>query len=357
MRTYFNSYQTRLFLYSCFLSLFSLPVFAQTPSAKDLVESGVASHDSGYYDRAVEFYDQAIAVDPAFYLAYYEKSLSLFKAARNQECADVCKLILKRFPDGSENKGVYINYGSALDGLGKSEEAIKVYDKGIKKYPDVSLLYFNKAITLYLLKKYEDAADELKSAIFLNPSHASSHQYLAYSVYKDNKLATVLALMNFLLLEPQGERATKNLKILLQMLGGNVQQKDDKVINITMDMSGIKDDKPDNFNAMQMMMSLTAASDFSEENKNRNVAQKLQRKLELFSSDDSGNKVKRKTFFHDYYLPFLADMKKDSMLETACYIMYASSDDAAVDLWLTTNRGKVEDFYKWFGKYSWRKES
>jgi Tfp pilus assembly protein PilF len=331
-------------------------MFAQEGSANALVDSGVACHDSGYYDRAIAFYDQAIAVDPGYYLAYYEKSLSFFRATRMQECADLCKFILKRFPEGSENKGVYINYGSALDGLGKSDDAIAVYNKGIKKFPNVPLLHFNKAITLYLRKEYDDAADELKSAIFLNPSHASSHQFLAYSVYSSNKLGAVMALVNFLLIEPEGERAPKNLKILLQLLGGNVQQKDDKVINITMDMSNMNDKTPDNFRSVEMLMSLTAASDYTEENKDKDVAQKLKRKLSIFPSASSGDKAKRKTFFHDYYLPFLEDMKTDNVLETACYIIYSSSEDTAVQQWLTANKNKVEAFYKWFGEYRWRHE-
>jgi tetratricopeptide (TPR) repeat protein len=330
-------------------------MFAQEISPGALVDSGIVSYDKGDYNQSIAYYDKAIAKYPELYLAYYEKSLSLFSAERYEECAELCKSVLKRFPDGEQNKGIYINYGSALDGLGKSEEAITVYNKGIKKYPDVSLLHFNKAVTLYLLKNYEDAADELKSAIFLNPAHASSHQFLAYSVYGSNKLAGVLALTNFLLLEPQGNRAAQNLKLLLTLLNGNVQKKEDNVINITMTMGNKDDKKPDNFKSQELMMSLTAASDLSEKNKDKNVAQKLEHKLALFPGS-SEKKVKRKTFFHDYYLPLLEDMQKDSLLETASYIIYASSDDVAVQEWLDSNKDKVKAFYKWFNAYNWRKE-
>ncbi|WP_394363843.1 tetratricopeptide repeat protein [Chitinophaga sancti] len=57
-----------------------------------LVEKGVAAYDSGYYDKAIPLFDQAIAMDPEYYLAYYEKSLTLFRLERMTECE--CNYIL-----------------------------------------------------------------------------------------------------------------------------------------------------------------------------------------------------------------------------------------------------------------------
>ncbi len=63
----------------------------------------------------------------------FMRNLFLFLPwAKYQDCADLCKEMLKQFPDKELNKGVYINYGSAEDHLGKPQEAIAIYSEGMK---------------------------------------------------------------------------------------------------------------------------------------------------------------------------------------------------------------------------------
>jgi len=56
---------------------------------------------------------------------------------------------------------------------------------------------FNRGITEYLHNDYDDAVTDFEKSISLNPGHASSHQYLAYGIYKKNKMAAVLSLSTF----------------------------------------------------------------------------------------------------------------------------------------------------------------
>lgn len=336
----------RMFLLLFLLSGSSL--YAQD-SIPTLMERGIAFHDKGNYEAAIKVYDEVMKMDKDHYLAHYEKSYSLYSLGKYADCIDLCKQILKQYPDGVENKSVYVNYGSSLDLMGKKSEAIKVYTKGIKQYPDFYLLPFNKAITEASNDNNDEAIEDLKASVSLNPNHASSHIYLAYLEVNKNKLAAAMAISVSLLLETKSERTFKNLGILEQALGGNVQQKDEKTINVTLP-APVKKNHEDDFSTAQMAISLKTAADFSKERKYLSAAEKLKDKLEALSIIDTN----QKGFFTHFYLPFFAQMKTDNQLETACYIMYASSGNPQNKQWLEDNGDKIEPFYNWMKAFKWK---
>ncbi|MGB8190996.1 MAG: tetratricopeptide repeat protein, partial [Chitinophagaceae bacterium] len=294
-------------------SFFSSP--AQDDPQKALLDQGISLYDKGDYEGAVKLFDEILSKDKNHFLASYEKTLALYASGKYEQCVDLCKDIVKRFPNESELRKVYVNYGSALDGLGKPGQAVKIYSEGIKKFPESYLLYFNRGITNYMQKETEDAIGDFKKAIEFNPNHASSHQSLAYSIYAKNKIAAIMSLSVFLLLEPEGQRATKNLKILLHLLGSNVKQEDEKNVTITLSPQQLdtKERGEDDFHMTEFLLTMRAALDNSEKYKDMPAAQKLKDKLELIVTHDAElNKKNKQGFFTRYYLPFLKQMKEDN---------------------------------------------
>src|ERR1700748_3514615 len=243
---------------------------AQQDSLDNMLQAGMQLHDKGDYGGAIGQYDQIIGLNPHYYLAYAEKSFSLYQWGKYQDCIELCKKVLKEFTSNEKNGNIYVNYGSALDALGKPDEAIKIYKEGIRKFPGYHMLYFNKGITEYANKEYDDAVQDMEKWISLNPAHASSHQGLALSIYPKNKIASAMALTGFLLLEPTGERAENNLKMLQEILGANVQEKDEKNITITVsaDMLDTKEKGEDDFHLTGFMLSVAGAADKTETSKN-----------------------------------------------------------------------------------------
>ena len=156
------------------------------------------------------------------------------------------------------------------------------------------MLHFNRGITEYQLKLYPEAANDFKNSVSLNPFHPSSHQSLAYCVYDKNKVAGMLALSVFLMLEPEGKRAEKNLS----------------------------------------------------------AAEKLKSKLELFGNAEL-TKADAAGFFTEFYIPFFKQLNKDKQLLTACYIINATSDDPKTKKWLDKNKQTVKEFYDWLKDYKW----
>lgn len=325
-----------------------------TPSENELINQGTALHDKQDYEGAIKLYDEVIAKNPKNLLAWYEKSYSLVAWEKYQECVDCCKEVIKKFPKGEEVAKVYGNLGTAYDNLHKPDEAIKAYSEGIKLSPNSYLLYFNRGITEQAQKDIKGAIADFKKSVSLHPLHASSHQYLAYCIYKENRVAAVMALSVFLLIEPTGQRAEKNLKLLSQMLGANVEQKDEKNISITLSEADLKaTKKEDDFHITDMTLTMNAALDFDEKSKDLDVAEKLEKKLDILGV--IGTEKSQKGFFSNFYVPFFKELRDQKFLTPAAYIMYATGEDKAVIEWLKENQAKTGALYAWMEKYQWPK--
>jgi tetratricopeptide (TPR) repeat protein len=311
-----------------FLLILSLPVFSQQPSPEDLLREGVDLHDKGDYAGAIKKYDEILSSDDGFYLAYIEKTFSLFASGKNDECVELCRKALKKFPDSAQNKNIYVNYGSALDVLGRTDDAIDIYTKGMRRFPDYYLLPFNKGVTEYRLKK--------------------SHQFLAYAIYPKNKIAAAMALSAFLVLEPSGQRAENNLKVLLGILKANVQKKDEKniTINLAPAVLDTREKGEDDFRSTELIISLSSATDLSSKD-SLNAMKQLEQKLEFLA----GAAPKKKGFFSNYYVTYLSGLKENHFLETAAYLIYYASKDDDDHTWLATNKGKVEALTEWTAEH------
>ena len=65
------------------------------------------------------------------------------------------------------------------------------------------------------------------------------------------------------------------------------------------------------------------------------------------------HKKKGKGFYWSFYVPFFIEMKSKDFVETASYIVNASSKNEQVNQWLKDNSDKTTAFYAWLQNYSW----
>jgi tetratricopeptide (TPR) repeat protein len=318
---------------------------AQEDTLKAFLQAGIAKHDAGDYDGAIRQYDRIIAIDARYYLAYSEKTFSLFSAGKYQDCIDLCKQVLKDFPDNDQNGNIYTNYASAVDAQGSSMDAIKVYDQGIRKFPREHLLYFNRGITEYSQKDMDAAAKDMEESLRLSPGHPGSHQALAYCVYQQNRVAGIMALATFLLVEPTGPRAEQNLALLTQLLHKNISQKNDSNITITLSAESLNS-KPkgdDDFHLTELTLDLAAAMDAEELSKGKTPAELLEKKLETLAEATPT----KKGFFSNFYIPIFQGLQKAGLLEAASHIIYLSAKNPADQRWLRDNPDKAQELQKY----------
>jgi tetratricopeptide (TPR) repeat protein len=341
----------------CFISSF-LCSWSQTDAATAIKE-GVALHDKGDYNGAIEKYDIALKIDGSNDQAMYEKSLSLMVLKKYSDAEDLLKLILKKSKNPEYRRLAYVNYGTIKDYQGVPDQSINVYNRGIKEFPESYLLHFNKGITLNGLGKKEEAIVSFKNSVSLNPLHTSSHHALAWLTESENRIPRLLSLFSFLLITSHGERATKNANELNRLLTQNITKNEDGnvTINISADMLDPKKTrKEDNFSSADLVMSLLFDDPKVEDSLGlKTVADKLSYKMQRIVNVLGETNEKSKGFFKNFYVPMMLEMKQKEFVTTACYIVLSSTNDPQVTNWLNENTEKTESFYAWFKNYQWNR--
>lgn len=343
--------------------LFSLLIFsisflsvAQSEQAIALVKEGIALHDNGEYAKAIEKYDAALQEDPSFFDAYYEKSYSLFSLQKLDECIELSKDIIKRFPNNPELKGVYVHYGSALDVKGNSTGAIKIYNEGLKKFPGYFLLHFNKGITYSIMKEYDKATDSYQQALISNPLHASSYLRYAGLLQSSNKIPAMLSLIMHLILEPQSDRSAASHNVLIGLIYANVKKTGENSISIMLspDMLDSKKSKkqPDNFRTEELLFTFSSALDKDSTLNSviKTDIEKFDLKLQLLINSLTEN---NKGFFSERYVPFFKQLKEKEYTLMVSRLVYANKEIEENDDWFADNKEKTDAFYQWLEQYKW----
>ncbi len=190
------------------LILFSIQLltclsFGQNSEIESLVQEGIALHDQGEYEKAVEMYKMALSIDPNSSLVNYEISFSYFSAKDYKNAEKYSKKVIEI--NNGNLLGAYITYGSALDMQGKINKSIKVYEKAMKDF-DNYLLYYNHAISCFNSGKINKAYESALKAINNNSSYASSHLILSKIMEKQGvRIKAMLPIYFFLLIEPNSQ--------------------------------------------------------------------------------------------------------------------------------------------------------
>ena len=350
-------------LLSLILSLFSNIAFAQKKEAAEkLVNEGVAYHDKGDYEGAIARYDKALILDKDNLLAMSEKAFTLATLGKNEEAASYCQKAIDLYPGNPGLKIVYVTYGNVLDGMKKTDQSLKLYDDGIKQFPDFYQLHFNKGITLTTVRKYDEAVECFQHAMMANPKHASSHNAMAQVMKgKGERIPALLAHARLLVLEPEGDRAKGILASMQSIMNEGVEKTGKKSVTIKISAEGLSDTtadgniKENNFTSVELMLSFAAGMDFDKKFKKETPVERFVRKFEAVCATMSTVDAEHRAgFFWDYYAPYFVEMHKKSLVETFGHIAFASSDDKDNLKWIKGHQEDIDKFYDWSAGFKWK---
>lgn len=171
------------------------------PLAKDknllvvLMRLGDSYREAKQYDKALDYYQKAIAMDPS-------------------------------------NADLHNNMGSIYADTGKIEEAQAEFQKAAELNPaGAGKVYYNLGVVMYNKGKMDEAATALKKSVELDPNFADAYYLEAQALIGKAKLGpdgkiepvpgTVEALQQYLKLEPNGKWAS-SAQQTLQLLQGKV---------------------------------------------------------------------------------------------------------------------------------------
>lgn len=332
----------------------------QKEAAEQLVNEGVAQHDKGDFEGAIAKYNKALELDKDNLFALAEKAMSLLSLQKNDDAIKICQTAIEKYPEDKALQFVYVTYGNAYDGLKKTDKAIEIYDEGISLFPNFYQLHFNKGITLTGIKKYDDAILCFQKSAILNPKHASSQNALGKLLeFKGNRIASLLAYSRFLIIEPEGKRAVENLASLQKITKGNVEQTGKKSITINISSDMISDTtaegkaKENSFATTDLILAMEAGLDYDKKNKKKTEVEQFIRKFETVCASLKETQKDNYGFYWDYYVPYFVAMKDKNLIETFAYIVFASSNDPAVLTWLKSHESNINNFYEWSDNHAW----
>lgn len=328
--------------------------------AEDVVKEGIALHDQGKYEEALGKYDAALKLDSNNFTALAEKAVTYTAMKRYEESLQQARKLMTQFKGNRRLGNTYVTAGNTLDLMQKPDQALAMYDDGIKEFPDYYHLYFNKAITLSNLKRYDEAVQVCEKAALANPDHSSSHYVIAVLNNSNKKrIPAILAYCRFLVVEPSGQRALGVQKELLNLMNGDTKKtgKNATTISLSPDMlAGVKDadsPRPNNFAITDLTLSLSAALDHDKKNENKSVVDNFIRKIETVCSSLSETKTNNSGFYWEYYAPYFIELKEKKFIEPFAYLIFSASDDKSVSEWLATHETEVQTFLEWSKSYSW----
>lgn len=343
----------------CLLSIFfSILSFSQNiDEAKIKVNEGITLHDSGKYNEALAKYDEALNLDKDNQLALTEKAMTLESLKRYNEAIEVSKQVLKLYPN-EDNRTLYVTYANSLDHSNKANEALKTYDEGLKKYPDYYQLYFNKGITLVNLKENDKAILSFQQATKLNPNHSSSFNALAI-LGQSNRIASILAFSRYLIIDNKSARAKGNFDALMKLMNKGVSQTGENSISLSIDSATLdkvnKKKKGENdFSSTDMVLSMAAALDYDDKNKDKTDAQKFIIKFQTLCQSLTETQKNQKGYYWEFLAPYFIEMEKKNLIEPFAYIIFIPSKNSDVIQYNKEHSDKIEEFYNWSKNYNWK---
>eukprot|EP00002_Diphylleia_rotans_P014396 TRINITY_DN2805_c0_g1_i1.p1 TRINITY_DN2805_c0_g1~~TRINITY_DN2805_c0_g1_i1.p1 ORF type:complete len:569 (+),score=168.32 TRINITY_DN2805_c0_g1_i1:83-1789(+) len=101
-------------------------------SSDQLKAQGNAAFSAGKFQEAIDFFTQAIAVDPKNHVLYSNRSASYASLRNYEKALTDADMTIKIKPDWAKG---YSRKGAALQGAGRLEEAVQVYKKGLDVEP------------------------------------------------------------------------------------------------------------------------------------------------------------------------------------------------------------------------------
>lgn len=353
--------KTIFLLFSALLSNF---VFAQhKEEAEALVAKGIIYHDKGDYEKAIAKYDQALELDADNLVALAEKSMSLMYMEKYEESILICERAIQKHKGETNLNNVYVTYGNALDGLHQAKKAIEVYDEGIKQFPDYYALYYNKAISLNGLKRFEEALSCFQIAASKNPRHASSHNGIGTLLFLgEQRIPALMAYSRFLTLEPEGDRAKQILVNLKKIMKGNTEVTGENSVTVHINSDMLSDttaegkNKENNFGMTDMILSMTASLDGDDLFKKETEVERFIRKFQTVCTSLEETRKGKTGFYWDYYVPYFIELYNNKYVETFAYVAFASSDDSKVVKWLKEHETELQEFFNWSNGFEWKTE-
>jgi uncharacterized protein len=325
--------QTLIFSFLFLCTFLSYSQKNELINSGELLKKGYELHDNKKYKEAIALYKQINRSDTNYSDALYELSLSCNADSQLVDAHKYAMEGLKTFPPLFPKFSMQA--ANALDDMGKSDEAIKVYNDAIARDPQSYLLYFNRAISYIRLEKSDEAKSDLEKCLLINPYHASAHYFMG-SLYmqRGNLVPAMLAFKTYLLVAPSGRYLSNTVTNL-----SAISKVSDEILAF---VKTKKQSSEDNFDMLQQILLSKIALDKQYELKAK-LEDPIVRQIQVVD-EKLTYKANDKGFAMQYYVPLYVKLFKEEEFEPMIFSMFSGAQIKTVDTWLKKNKKSNDNF-------------
>lgn len=334
-----------IYLFLFFISLTTSNTFAQ--SNKELANTkahlAVRLMDDGKIEESITILKECMKLDPKNYDYEYEY---IYAHYLKQDYESVIKLGKKLSKKKNANYEIFALIGNAYDEFDNPKEAIKYYDKGIKKFPDVGLLYLEKGILFEKRGEYGTAAYYYSSGIIAEPSYASNY-YRISGLYleSDNKVPGLIYGELFMNIERGSERTVRMSETLYNTFSEGVTFENDSTrsFNLCKNNFNLADFKKYETFPLCLIFSLRFAPTLSNINEINlaNLSEVREKYIPLYIEND----------FKSY--PIILFEYHQKMIDAGVFNAYNHyifqiGAEEEFQQWLEENKEEYDEFLEWY---------
>ena len=348
-----NARRTVLTVSLLLASILAFPpaAVAQQKPPDPAVREGVALHDKGEFDKAIEKFEEALKRDPNDMVALYEMANTYWAKKDYKKVLELGARGLQS-SKGCQSGDFYMVIANAQDEVGEGDAAIETFKAGIRECPTQGALHYNLAIA-YINKNQIDLAREaLKRDVTLRPTHSSGHFYLA-RIYEAQgyKVPAVLAYGWFLILEPDTARSKAALASLDRLFKMGYD-KNPSTGQVTLTVSAIAKKDEGDFGAAELTMLVAEAVPEVQDRVSGapdSVVKKLQAVLMLLGR----MKETGPGFASEFYLPYYAGLVEHSHVEAFAHAVMFAGGQPEVKDWIAKNQPALKALVTWSKAFPW----
>lgn len=147
------------------------PASPASPRFDSLCAQAASAAEASDFDRSVNLYDEAIALNPAHAEVYYRRGNALRNAGQTDAAVASYNQAIDIMPGYAH---AYCNRGVAQQALGLRGGALSSYDRAIELDPSDAMAHYNRALLMQELSRWDDALASYNRAIQIDPQFADA---------------------------------------------------------------------------------------------------------------------------------------------------------------------------------------